>query len=77
MAKVIVWDEAPMAHTYQIEALDQTLRDITGQDLPFGDKVIILCGGFRQCLPVIHNANRAEVEKLRVEMKRTKGMLNM
>ena len=63
MAKIIVWDEAPMSHKFQMEALDRTLRDITGHDVPFGGKVTVLSGDFRQCLPVIPNANRAEVVK--------------
>ena len=61
MAKVIVWDEAPMNHRYQMEALDRTLKDVTGQNVAFGGKVIVLSGDFRQCLPVIPHANRAEV----------------
>ena len=60
-ARVIVWDEAPMNHRHQLEALDRTLRDITDLDIPFGGKIIVLSGDFRQCLPVIPNANRAEV----------------
>ena len=47
MAKVIVWDEAPMSHRFQMEALDRTLRDITGLDEPFGGKVTALSGDFR------------------------------
>ena len=61
MAKVIVWDEAPMNHKFQMEALDRTLRDITGQDLPFGGIVTVLSGDFRQCLAVIQHASRAEI----------------
>ena len=61
MTKVIVWDEAPMAHKYQMEALDRTLRDITDIDKPFGGKIMVLSGDFRQCLPVIPNASRAEI----------------
>ena len=50
-----------MNHRYQLEALDRTLRDLTGHDVPFGGKIIILSGDFRQCLPVLPNANRAQV----------------
>ena len=60
-ARIIVWDEAPMSHKFQMEAVDRTLRDITGCNLPFGGKVTVLSGDFRQCLPVIPHANRAEV----------------
>ena len=50
-----------MSHSYQLEALDRTLRDVTGVDEPFGGKIMLLSGDFRQCLPVIPNASRAEV----------------
>ena len=61
MSKIIVWDEAPMSHRYQMEALDRTLRDLTNIDLPFGGKIMVLSGDFRQCLPVLPQATRAEV----------------
>ena len=41
MAKVIVWDEAPMGHNDLIEALDRLLQDLMGNNLPFGGKVVI------------------------------------
>ena len=46
MAKVIVWDEAPMGHNDLIEALDRLLQDLMGNNLPFGGKVVILGGHF-------------------------------
>ena len=61
MSKIIVWDEAPMSHRFQLEALDRTLRDITNIDQPFGGKTMVLSGDFRQCLPVLPQASRAEV----------------
>ena len=61
MAKMIIWDEAPMNHRHQLEALDRTLKDLTGVDSPFGGKTIVLSGDFRQCLPVIPKSNRAQV----------------
>ena len=45
-----------------MEALDRTLRDLAGvDDIPFGGKIVVLSGDFRQCLPVIPNANRAQI----------------
>ena len=44
-----------------MEALDRSLQDVTGNDDPFGGKIIVLSGDFRQCLPVLPNANRAQV----------------
>ena len=50
-----------MNHKFQLEALDRTLRDVTGKDEAFGVKILLLSGDFRQCLPVIPYSSRAEV----------------
>ncbi|XP_072094140.1 uncharacterized protein [Arachis hypogaea] len=53
-AKLIIWDEAPMVSRYCYEALDKCLGDIMrcspiySKDLPFGGKVVVLGGDFRQ-----------------------------
>jgi hypothetical protein len=61
-ARVIIWDEAPIAHRHNLEALDRTLRDIMREPgLPFGGKLIILTGDFCQTLPVLKHGNRAQV----------------
>ncbi|OMO89802.1 DNA helicase PIF1, ATP-dependent [Corchorus capsularis] len=52
-AAVIIWDEASMAHRRAFEALDRSLKDIMGNDTPFGGKVIVFGGDFRQTLPVV------------------------
>ena len=59
MAKLLLIDEATMLDRYMLEALDRTLRDLTNIDRPFGDKILILAGDFRQCLPVVKGATRA------------------
>ncbi|GBB91117.1 hypothetical protein RclHR1_18230007 [Rhizophagus clarus] len=61
LAKLFIWDEAPMIHKFAFEALDQTFRDITQVDKPFGGKVFVFGGDFRQVLPVIPRASHAEV----------------
>ena len=54
-------DEATMLDRLLLEALDRSLRDIMGkQDTPFGGKTLLLAGDFRQCLPVVKGANRAQ-----------------
>ncbi|KAL1364583.1 hypothetical protein AAHE18_03G226700 [Arachis hypogaea] len=64
---LIIWDEAPMTNKLAFEALDRTLRDIMvsvsdmNKDLPFGGKVVVLGGDFRQVLPVIPKDSRAEI----------------
>ena len=61
-ARLLLVDEATLLHRFQLEALDRTLRDLMKQpDIPFGGKIIILAGDFRQCLPVIPGANRAGI----------------
>jgi len=53
-AKLIVWDEAPTQHQHCAEVIDRTLRDIMRRpDSPFGGKVVVFGGDFRQCPPVV------------------------
>ena len=60
MARLLLIDESTMLDRFQLEALDRSLRDLTGiTDQPFGGKIVILAGDFRQCLPVVPGANRA------------------
>ena len=48
-AALIVWDEAPMAPKAALECVDRLLRDLMDTpDVPFGGKVVILGGDFRQ-----------------------------
>jgi len=61
MAKIIVWDEAPMTHRFIIESVDRLFRDLTGSDLPFGGKIFVLGGDFRQVLPVIVKGSRTDI----------------
>ena len=61
-AKVIIWDEAPMAHRDVFECIDRTLRDITDNEHePFGGKILVLSGDFRQVLPIVPKAARAQI----------------
>ncbi len=61
LAKLLIWDEAPMMHKFAFEAVDRTFRDITQVDKPFGGKVFVFGGDFRQVLPVIPHGSRADV----------------
>ncbi|XP_026384263.1 uncharacterized protein LOC113279822 [Papaver somniferum] len=44
-----------MAHRYSVESFDTTMRDITGNKKPFGGKIVILGGDFRQVLRLKKN----------------------
>ena len=60
IAKILMIDEATMLHRFQLEAMDRSLRDLMSKpEEPFGGKIVILAGDFRQCLPVVPGASRA------------------
>lgn len=67
VAELIIWDEAPLQHRHDFEAVDRTFRDICKDHVPgddkrlFGGKVVVLGGDFRQILPVITNGSRCDV----------------
>ncbi|CAM4815698.1 unnamed protein product [Rotaria magnacalcarata] len=58
---VVIWDEAPMAPSYALKAADILLRDIMNISVPFGGKIMVLGGDFRQVLPVVRFANRSQL----------------
>ncbi|XP_058742091.1 uncharacterized protein LOC131614535 [Vicia villosa] len=67
--KLIIWDEAPMAHKHAFEALDRTLKDVmstygNSKDI-FGGKVVVFGGDFRQILPVVPRGSRSDIMKLK------------
>jgi ATP-dependent DNA helicase PIF1 len=66
---LFIWDEAPMMNRLCFEAFDRTMRDLMGKvdkanrKKPFGGKVVVLGGDFRQILPVIRKGSRAQIIK--------------
>ncbi|XP_009802186.1 ATP-dependent DNA helicase PIF1-like [Nicotiana sylvestris] len=59
-AKLIIWDEAPMAKRQTIETVDRSFRDIMDVNAYFGGKVMVFGGDFRQVLPVVPKSTRVE-----------------
>ena len=65
-ADLIIWDEALMACKHCFEAVDHILKDLLccinpqNEHKPFGGKVVLLGGDFRQILPVVRNGKREE-----------------
>ena len=57
----IIVDEAPMTHRTAYEAVDRKLRGIRGVDVPMGSIPTLLCGDFRQILPVVRNGTRGTI----------------
>ncbi|KAI3885551.1 hypothetical protein MKX03_009249, partial [Papaver bracteatum] len=68
-ADVIIWDEAPMVHSYAFEALERTVKDLMNpsktkkksKEKVFGGKTLLLGGDFRQILPVIPRGGREAI----------------
>ena len=56
--KATAVDEAPMTNKLAFEALDHTLRDLIGK---MGEMCMLLCGDFRQTLPVIQGGTRGNI----------------
>ncbi len=58
-ARLIVWDEAPMAHKHVFEAVNCTFQHVMGvvdpalKDMFFRGKVVVMGGDFRQILLVV------------------------
>lgn len=50
-----------MTHRYIFEAVERTFRDVCSTNEPFGGKLLIFGGDFRQVLPVVTKGNRADV----------------
>ncbi|XP_071727769.1 uncharacterized protein [Rutidosis leptorrhynchoides] len=66
-AKLIIWDEAPMVKRICVETLDRSFRDIchsinpNSMDTPFGGKIVVFGGDFRQVLPVVTHGKREDI----------------
>lgn len=60
-ASLIIWDEASMARRENVEALDMLLRDLCLSNVPFGGKIVVLGGDFRQIVPVVPKKTQQEV----------------
>ena len=72
--KLIIWDEAPSQHRHCFEAVDRTFKDLRHCQQWFGGITMVfggvhfffesgsnILGDFRQCLPVVPRASRAQI----------------
>lgn len=60
-ASLIIWDEVAMTRRQAVETLDRSLKDIMESSEPFGGKVMVFGGDFRQVLPVVPRGTRAQI----------------
>ena len=54
-AVLLLWDECTMLSKEVLAIIDRSLRDLMGNDLPFGGKLFVFTGDWAQCLPVAKN----------------------
>ncbi|KAG2191640.1 hypothetical protein INT46_002555 [Mucor plumbeus] len=65
--KLIVWDESSMISRSIFEAFDRTFKNIFGktnaalETVPFGGRLMVFGGDFRQVLPVIPRGSRSDI----------------
>lgn len=57
-ASILLWDEAPMSSKIVFNFVDRFLQDLMHSELPFGGKMVILAGDFRQTLAVAKRQGR-------------------
>jgi hypothetical protein len=65
--KLILWDESSMTSKDIFEALDRSLKDIAKfvdprlENVPFGGRLLVFGGDFRQILPVVSKGSRSQI----------------
>lgn len=61
--KLIIIDEISMLSKHALHAIDRILREIMRNDVPFGGKVFVVGGDFRQTLPIVKGGTeRSSIE---------------
>ncbi|KAL3115858.1 hypothetical protein niasHT_007158 [Heterodera trifolii] len=59
-ADLIIIDEISMLSSKVLRYIDRLLRDVCAMSLPFGGKVIVLSGDWRQLAPVVEHGTRED-----------------
>ena len=59
-ASLVVWDEFPMMHRINVEAVDKMLRTIRRKSTLFGGLLFVCVGDFRQIPPVVRNGTKRD-----------------
>lgn len=60
-AKIFIWDECTMTRHHSLDAVDRLMRDLTGHNVPFEGKVLLMGGDWSQSLLVVAHGNRTSV----------------
>jgi hypothetical protein len=67
MTDVFIIDEISMVPKFAMEIIDRKLKELMGNNLPFGGKIMIIGGDFRQILPVQKKAGRIQLINLSIQ----------
>ncbi|KAK4511694.1 uncharacterized protein ATC70_007237 [Mucor velutinosus] len=57
-ARLVIWDECSMIRKDLIETVDKTFKDVMKNSLPFGGRLIVFAGDFRQVFPIVPGASK-------------------
>ena len=76
-AKMLIFDEATMAPHNAIACINRLLQQIMRNNNPFGGKIIILGGDFRQTLPVVPHGSRSAITKASIKFNNLWNYFNI
>lgn len=54
---LLIWDEVTMSSKYMVNCVEKLFKDLCGNQMPFGDKVVLFAGDFRQTLPIVRGGS--------------------
>ena len=60
-ASLIIIDEITMLPKHGLRCIDKLLRELMNTEKPFGGKVLVVGGDFRQTLPVVMRGTRTDI----------------
>ncbi|XP_031627790.1 ATP-dependent DNA helicase PIF1-like [Contarinia nasturtii] len=61
-ASILLWDQAAFCSKYIFEEVDRFLRAMMDSNQLFGGKVVVMCGDFNECLPIVKHAKSKSSE---------------
>ncbi|KAK3909722.1 ATP-dependent DNA helicase, partial [Frankliniella fusca] len=64
-----IWDEASMANGRDVAAVSRLLQDLMGSAEPFGSKLFIFAGDYRQIAPVLPGAGLGDGRAAEIELE--------
>jgi hypothetical protein len=58
---ILFWDEISLASKFAFKAVDRLFKDLCNNEEPFGGKIVVVSGDFRQTLPIVKCGNRTQI----------------